>query len=146
MAEYEWGLHRFIRCSEKKRTGQVKPGQAVGNITTYRYPKKKGGTHSCNLPKRPYKRRRPFHATSYTHIRFLISVLITNKSHTNESQVFFLLLLSFHSDFSVSLFVSIQFSPTPNNFNATVFSIPIIDPSSQNFRINGCFLFMKFQL
>ena len=41
MTEYEWGHHRFIRCSEKKRTGQVKPGQAVVNITTYRYPKKK---------------------------------------------------------------------------------------------------------
>lgn len=106
MAEYEWGLHRFIRCSEKKRTGQVKPGQAVVNITTYRYPKKKGGTHSCNLPKRPYKRRRPFHATSYTHIRFLKSVLITNKSHTNESQVFFVFFFCFCFSFLIFLCLS----------------------------------------
>ena len=97
MAEYEWGLHRCIRCSEKKRASQVVyflPGQTVVNryhqIHHIHIPnkKKKGGTHSYNLPKRPYKRRRPFHATSYTHIRFLKSVLIAN-NHTPTNPRFF---------------------------------------------------------
>ena len=70
----------------------------------------------------------------------------TNHTPTNPRFfLFFFLFLFFLSDFSVSLRINSIFA-NPNSFNATVFSIPIIDPSSQNFRINDGFLVMKFQV
>lgn len=100
----------FIDSLGVQRKKKDRPGEASLGSSKYHHiqipKKKKGGTHSCNLPKRPYKRRRPFHATSYTHIRFLKSVLITNKSHTNESQVFFVFFFCFCFSFLIFLCLS----------------------------------------
>lgn len=116
MAEYEWGLHRFIRCSEKKRTGQVKPGQAVVNITTYRYPKKKKVGPTRAIYQNVLINAAGLSTQPLTHTLDSSNLFSSQTNHTPTNPRFFLfffLFLFFLSDFSLSLFVSIQFSPTP---------------------------------